>query len=90
MKKFFTLTFKIIMLSAVYAILYIIGGALLGPQVPRTPATQAGALMALPLVSLVDTLVLTLVILCSNWSGWRLMLAAAVFLLRCTNFYGSR
>ncbi len=77
-KKFFILALKIVLLTLLYAICFMAGSRLLGPAIPPTPGTESAALMALPMVCLVDTLVLTLVILRSNWSGWRLMLAAAV------------
>jgi hypothetical protein len=77
-KKIFTLTLKIVLLTVLYGICFMVGSRLLGPVIPRTPGMEAAALLAMPLVCLVDTLVLTLVILRSNWSGWRLMLATAV------------
>jgi hypothetical protein len=78
MKKYFSLTLKVILLTVLYFILFVAGSALLGPQLQRDPAMQMAALRAMPLVCFVDTLVLTLVILRSNWNGWRLMAATAV------------
>jgi hypothetical protein len=78
MKKTLILTAKIILLTVLYFIFFLLGSRLLGPQIPRDPATQMAALAALPLVCIVDTLVLTLVILRSNYNGWRLMLVTAI------------
>jgi len=83
MKKTLFLILKLIALTVLFFIFYIAGSALLGPTLAHEdPAMQMAALKAIPIVCLVDTLVLALVILRSNWSGWRLMLATSV------SFYG--
>jgi hypothetical protein len=78
MKKLSIFTLKIVLLTVLYLVFFIAGSAMLSSQLNRGPAMQAAALRAIPLVCLVDTLVLALVILRSNWGGWRLMLATAV------------
>jgi hypothetical protein len=79
MKKTFVLILKLITLTVLFFILYMAGSALLGTVMVREdPAMQMAALKAIPIVALVDTLVLALVILRSNWNGWRLMLATSV------------
>ena len=79
MKKTLALILKLIGLTALFFIFYMAGSALLGTVMVREdPAMQMAALKAVPIVCLVDTLVLALVILRSNWNGWRLMLATSV------------
>ncbi len=79
MKKTLVLILKLIALTVLFFIFYMAGSALLGTTLTHEdPAMQQAALKAIPIVCLVDTLVLALVILRSNWNGWRLMLATSV------------
>jgi hypothetical protein len=78
MKKFLVFVGKIVLLTVLYLVLFSIGGALLGPKIPRDAAMQSGALAILPWVTLVYVLVLTMIILRSNWGGWRLMLVTGL------------
>ncbi len=79
MKKTLILILKLIALTVLFFIFYMAGSAMLGTTLMHEdPAMQQAALKAIPIVCLVDTLVLALVILRSNWNGWRLMLATSV------------
>jgi len=78
MKKTLVLILKLIGLTALFFIFYMAGSSLLRTGMVTDPAMQRAALKAIPIVCLVDTLVLALVILRSNWSGWKLMLATSV------------
>jgi hypothetical protein len=79
MKKILFLILKLIALTVLFFIFYLAGSMLMGTTLMHEdPAMQQAALRAIPIVCLVDTLVLALVILRSNWNGWRLMLAASV------------
>ncbi len=79
MKKTLVLILKLIALTILFFIFYLAGSALLGTTLAHEDsAMQMAALKAIPIVCLVDTLVLALVILRSNWNGWRLMLATSV------------
>ena len=79
MKKNLVLILKLIALTVLFFIFYMAGSVLMGTTLMHEdPAMQQAALKAIPIVCLVDTLVLALVILRSNWNGWRLMLATSV------------
>ena len=75
---------RVLALAVVYLICFaVVSGALLAtPTEPNTPAQASGALVALLIVSVVQSLVLAYVILRSRWAGWKLILA--VFFI----FYG--
>jgi hypothetical protein len=78
MKKYLLFALKFALLLVLMAIIFSIGGSLLGPQIPSTPEMEAGALQRLPLVLFVYTAVITAVILRSDVGGWKLMLGLAV------------
>lgn len=85
LKKTIVLILKIMVLTIVMAILFTLGSALLGPKIAGSAAGTAQAGSGLPvllMVSLVDTLILTAIILRSRLWGWRLMILVGVF------FYG--
>jgi hypothetical protein len=95
-KNIFILVIKVIVLSFILAIYFIVASILSGLSAqPDNPGQQAGigsgsppvdfgsALVILLLVSLVQASILSYLILRSRWSGWKLV--GAIFLA----FYGS-
>jgi hypothetical protein len=81
-KKSILLILKIILLTFVMAVLFVVGSSVLGPptsagvSLPLTEVQFAG--IAMVLVSLVDTILMTWLILRSRLYGWRLMILAGV------------
>jgi hypothetical protein len=75
---------RIIALTILYFVCFVvISGALLSvPAEQTTPAQASAALLALLVVSLINTAVLAYITLRSRWAGWKLMLT--IFVL----FYG--
>ena len=83
MKSTFFLVLKVIALTIILFVCFVVAGSIAGPrgddQTPEQAGSAAAALLA---VCVLNTLVLTYIILRSRWSGVRLM--AAVFFV----FYG--
>jgi hypothetical protein len=74
---------RVIALTIILFVCFAAAGAVIGPQTnPQTPERSGAAAIALLTVCLLDTLVLTHIILRSRWAGLRLM--ATVFIV----FYG--
>jgi len=73
------LALKILVLTVLFAVAFSVGNLVfISPAVPPTtipPDRAAAALNGILLVALVDTLVVTLIVLRSRWRGWRLALA---------------
>lgn len=84
LKTTFTIIIKIIVLTVILFILISVAGALSGQQgnANLSPEQSGTALIALLIVSFLDTIVLAYVILRSRWAGWQLI--ATVFFI----FYG--
>jgi hypothetical protein len=83
MKRAFSIVLKQIVLTIVLFICFAVaGGVVEQGGKPQTPAEAAAAASALLLVCVLDTSVLTFIIVGSRWAGWRLM--ATVFFV----FYG--
>jgi hypothetical protein len=77
MKTTIRIVLKVFVLTILLFICFAMAGGVLGPQPTAPPAEQAGAAGALVAVCLLDTLVLTYLILRSRWAGWRLMATVA-------------
>ncbi len=78
MKKNLLFVLKFLALLVLVAVIFSVGGSLLGPDVPWPEEIQAGALYAMPLLFFTYTAVITAVILRSSVGGWKLMLGLAV------------
>lgn len=79
---------KVVGLTILYVVAFVLGGALFSPAA-RSEATQvnpANVFSGIVLMGLVDTLVITLAILRSRLSGWRLMLATGLSLYGVMTF----
>src|SRR3954464_1263921 len=87
LKRTVSITARVIALTVALFVCYAFAGASLGmhdqPQAPEDAATAGLALLA---VCLLQTLVLTHIILRSRWSGWRLMAAVAFWYYGGTPF----
>lgn len=80
---------KYIALVVLYFICFSVASALLLRRdlVPQPPAEESGnAVVALFAVCLLNTLVLTWIILRSRWSGWRLILSISLISYAVTTF----
>jgi hypothetical protein len=68
---------KYVLLSVCFLVLYMIGSAVFSVRMAQTPppGQQSQILIALLLIALIDTFVISLVIVRSVWSGVRLALA---------------
>lgn len=77
MKAVVLVVIRLLALTVLYFICFAaVSGALLSASLEQTAPAQAGSgLAALLAVSLLNTLVLSYVILRSRWAGWRLILA---------------
>jgi hypothetical protein len=73
----YSLVLRIVVLTIILFACFAIAGALAQPPRPEATAGPDSAVLALVAVCFIDTLVLSYVILCSRWSGWRL--AGTVF-----------
>jgi hypothetical protein len=78
MKKNLLFALKFLVLIVLMAVIFSIGGSLLGPDVPWSPEMQTGALNTLPLVFFTYTAVIAAVIMRSAVGGWKLMLGLAI------------
>lgn len=79
-RKTLGLVLKVILLTIVMFILFSVGSSFLGPPVDAsqmTPEQASRSGMALIITSLIDTIVLTYLILRSRLTGWRLMAVTA-------------
>jgi len=76
MKSSLKILIRVLALSVVYFICFaVVSGALLQSTNPQpSPDQAAAALAALVVISLLNSLVLSYVILRSRWSGWKLIL----------------
>ncbi len=76
LKGMMVLAGKLILLTVLFFVIFSGGGDLLstGPELPATGQPGA-AVLGLLLMSVVDTLVVAVIILHSQWTGWRLALA---------------
>jgi hypothetical protein len=88
MKTYLLLVGKILLLTVLYFILSIVGSSFLGPDLDASSMAgqETFALFGMLVVSLVNTLVVSLIILRSRWGGWRLMLAVAFSLYGVMTF----
>jgi hypothetical protein len=77
MKSSLKLAIRVVALAVVYFVCFaFVSGALLQPANPQpSPDQAAAALAALVVISLLNALVLSYVILRSRWSGWKLIVA---------------
>jgi hypothetical protein len=79
MRSIALLALKIVVLTVLFAVALTIGNLIfISPAVPSTtlpPDRAAAALNGMLLVALVDTLVVTVIVLRSRWRGWQLALA---------------
>lgn len=84
------LALKVVALTALFVVALTIGNLIfIGPVMPRaviSPEAASAQLRAMLLLALVDTLVVTLLILRSRWRGWRLALAVAFSLYGVMTF----
>jgi hypothetical protein len=88
-KELVLLVPKFIALVVLYFICFSVASALLlrPDLVPQPPADESGnAIVALFAVSLLNTLVLTWIILRSRWEGWRLILSIFLISYGVTTF----
>lgn len=84
-KEAVMLVLKVLALTIVMLVGYIVAGILFGPQVESTD--QAGGdLLPLLIVSFLNTAVLTYAIIRSRWSGWRLVAVVFVVLFGISYF----
>ena len=76
MKSSLKIVIRVLALAVVYFVCFaFVSGTLLQPTNPQSsPDQAAAALAALVVISLLNALVLTYVILRSRWSGWKLIL----------------
>ncbi|MEQ1764373.1 MAG: hypothetical protein ABL984_14680, partial [Pyrinomonadaceae bacterium] len=79
MKKVALLLLKVIALTVILFACFIVAGGLVGPETSQTSEEAAAAATALLALCILNTLVLTHIILRSRWAGVRLM--AAVFFI---------
>ncbi|HKB64329.1 MAG TPA: hypothetical protein VKC61_00645 [Pyrinomonadaceae bacterium] len=88
MKATFLFAIRLIALSIVYFVCFAaVSGALLSPAAGQSDPGQAGAaLAALLAVSVLNSAVLTYVIIRSRWGGWKLILAIFFVLYGVTTF----
>ena len=83
MKTALSIGARVIALTIILFICFAVAGGILGLQgVSQTPEERGAATVALLVVCLLDTAVISYLILRSRWAGWRLM--ATVFFV----FYG--
>lgn len=83
MKTAFAIVLKVIVLAIIMFICFALAAGVLGQQAnSQTPEQAGSAALALLTVCVLNTSVLTYIILRSRWSGWRLI--SAVFFV----FYG--
>jgi len=77
LKTALVLLVKFALLCVLFVALYMLGSAVFSARMAQTPPPdqQPQILLGLFLVALVDTVVISLVIVCSLWSGVRLTLA---------------
>lgn len=77
MKATLLFAVRLVALTLLYFICFaVVSGALLGTSTEPSPPVQASVtLVALLVVSLLNTLVLSFIILRSRWTGWKLILA---------------
>jgi len=75
MKKAILIVLKVIALTAILFVCFIVAGGLVGPQTSQTPEEAAAAAPALLALCFLNTVVLTFIILRSSWYGVRLMVA---------------
>jgi hypothetical protein len=80
-KQIATLLVKILALTLILIVCFAIGAGVAAlEQTNQEPVEpEAGSLLALIIVCLLETLVLTYVVLRSNWSGWKLI--GSIFLV---------
>ena len=70
------LVLKVLALTILYLIIFMISGALLAFNLPQPPEDKMNAvLLGSILMAAVNTLVVTIIVLRSRWHGWRLALA---------------
>ena len=81
MKTIFLLVLRLALLTVLYFILFAVCSALFIPRLTpeATPSDQTNVLLALLTVSVVNTCVLTYLILRSRLSGWKLALTVFIF-----------
>lgn len=83
MKKACVLGLKLVVLTFGLFACFAFAAAIVGPfGPPSEPVSPAGAAAIMVFVCLLDTLVITFLVLRSDWTGWRL--AAGIFIV----FYG--
>ncbi|MCI0333349.1 MAG: hypothetical protein L0228_09020 [Planctomycetes bacterium] len=83
MKTAFSIVLKVIVLTIILFICFAVAGGVIGQLgSSQTPEQAGGAAVALLAVCLLNTIVLTPIIVRSRWAGWRLI--ATVFFV----FYG--
>src|SRR6476469_3792648 len=77
MRTVLTSLVKYALLSVCFLVLYLIGSSMFsaGLEQPQSPDQQSQVLLALLLIALIDTFVISLMIVRSVWSGLRLALA---------------
>jgi hypothetical protein len=87
-KQIIGLVLKVLVLTIAMFILFLVGSSVLGPQVDAAEMTpeQTGmaALVVIIVTCLIDTVILTYLILRSRLTGWRLMAVTAF------TFYGAK
>jgi hypothetical protein len=78
---------KLAALIVLYFICFtVVSGALLAPSFPETSSAPSEAAAALFVVSILNTAVLSFIILRSRWGGWKLVLAIFILLFGVTTF----
>lgn len=78
MKSTFFLVLKVIALTIILFVCFVVAGSIAGPHSdPQTPEQAGSAAAALLTICFLDSIILTHIILRSRWSGWRLI--ATVF-----------
>lgn len=87
-RKLLILGAKLIGLTMLYALMFILGTSLfsLPLHADQTPEKVTALLVGVLVMSAVDTLVVSLLILRSRWHGWRLMAALAFSLYGVMTF----
>lgn len=89
-RSFTLLALKVVVLAALFVVALTIGNLIfIGPAMPRaiiSPEVASAQLRGMLLLALVDTLVVTLIVLRSRWRGGRLALAVAFSLYGVMTF----
>jgi hypothetical protein len=83
------LILKLALLTVLFFVVFVVSAAtLVRPLLSAapTPTDTTAILLGYGVIALVDTLLAALIILCSRWGGWRLMVALAVSLYGVMTF----